>query len=135
MLASGGGDGALRSLSELAESLTRMTAAAAGAVRPLTCPLTAGRDSRVLISLLLAAGIEPDCYTTGHPGELDVEVSRALAEQLDLPYRVQTPEVPAPTGMSGSRRRPASSRRRTGSRASTASPTTSTIRSRSSGSG
>lgn len=90
-----GTDGAPESLPELAESLKRMTAAAASAVRPLTCPLTAGRDSRVLISLLLAAGIEPDCYTTGHPGELDVEVSRELAERLDLPYRVETPEVPA----------------------------------------
>jgi asparagine synthase (glutamine-hydrolysing) len=95
MLAPGNETGAPRDVEELAVLLSRSASAAVEAARPLVCPLTAGRDSRVLLALMLAIGAEPDSYyTTGEPGELDVEIARSIAAEVGVPYEVLTPELP-----------------------------------------
>ena len=79
---------------ELAEAMRSTMASATEHVRPLRCPITAGRDTRVLLALLLSVGAEADYYTSGEPGEIDVEVARDLASRLELPYRVTSPDTP-----------------------------------------
>ena len=56
--------------------------------------MTAGRDSRVLLGLSMAAGWRPTYYTSGADGDVDVDVARGVTERLGLPYEVVTPEVP-----------------------------------------
>jgi hypothetical protein len=80
----------------LAESLRRTTAAAVDAVGAVSCPLTAGRDTRALFALALSLGrTEIDYYTSGAAGEPDVEFARALAAHAGVEHRVVTPEVPS----------------------------------------
>ena len=78
---------------DVAEALTEL-ARAAGAIDPLTCGLTAGRDTRVLLALALAAGLDVDYYTSGHDDDIDVVIARDLAETFGLRHRLITPAVP-----------------------------------------
>ena len=76
-----------RNLGELMVSaLERMIAAAAG--RPIALPLSAGLDSRLIVSGLKRLGY-PHLLTFayGLPGNHEAETSRAIAERLDLPWR------------------------------------------------
>ncbi len=80
---------------ELADRLRATTAAAVVATREVSCPLTAGRDSRVLLALMLSLGERSiDYYTSGVAGEPDVEVARLLARRMGVPHRLTTPEAP-----------------------------------------
>jgi asparagine synthase (glutamine-hydrolysing) len=77
---------------ELVERLVesaRGLAALGGAVR---CPLTAGRDSRLCLALLRAAGVDADCYTGVSTGEIDVRVASDLAASFDLRHSVELHE-------------------------------------------
>ena len=78
---------------EVAESLTGLARAAAD-VHPLTCGLTAGRDTRVVLALALAAGLDVDYYTSGHETDVDVVIARELAEEFGLRHELITPRVP-----------------------------------------
>jgi asparagine synthase (glutamine-hydrolysing) len=74
---------------ELAERLVesaRGLAAFGGVVR---CPLTAGRDSRLCLALLRAAGVDADCYTGVSTGEIDVTVASDLAASFGLRHSVE----------------------------------------------
>ena len=80
---------------QLAESLATTTAAALTATRKISCPLTAGRDTRVLLALMLSLGErEADYYTSGLPGDPDVEIARLLAREVGVHHRLITPEIP-----------------------------------------
>ena len=80
---------------ELAERLRTTAAAALSTTREVSCPLTAGRDTRVLLALMLSLGERQlDYYTSGVPGEPDVEIARLLAREVGVPYRLITPEIP-----------------------------------------
>lgn len=56
----------------------------------LYCPITAGRDSRVVLAFLAADNEPPKCYTLQHPGhrndEQDLVIPRKLCAQNGFPY-------------------------------------------------
>ena len=79
---------------DVAGSLTALARATAE-INPLTCGLTAGRDTRVVLALALAAGLDVDYYTSGHESDVDVVIARALAEEFGLRHELITPRVPA----------------------------------------
>ena len=78
---------------DVARSLTELARATA-AIKPLTCGLTAGRDTRVVLALALAAGLDVDYYTSGHETDVDVVIARDLAETFGLRHELVTPRVP-----------------------------------------
>jgi hypothetical protein len=55
--------------------------------RPSVVPVTAGRDSRVVLAAALAAGIEFETTTGGEPGHPDVEIGRELARVAGVPWK------------------------------------------------
>lgn len=80
---------------ELAEALTRTTAAVGDGIEPITCGLTAGRDSRVILGLARGAGLAVDYFTSTATDEVDRRVAADLARRLGLAHRVLDPEEPA----------------------------------------
>jgi hypothetical protein len=86
-------------VAELAGRLQTATAAAVAMTSDVSCPLTAGRDTRVLLALMLALGErDADYYTSGLAGEPDVEIARLLARETGIRHRLTVPEVPAEAG-------------------------------------
>lgn len=83
-----------RAARELAAAMTRTMAALPRSGGPLSCGLTAGRDSRVIVALALAAGLDVDYFTSGSPDHVDVRRAAELAGRLGLRHRVIAPEVP-----------------------------------------
>jgi hypothetical protein len=82
------------SAEQLADRLRTATAAAVAGVPDVSCPLTAGRDTRVLFALMLSLGRrDVDYYTSGVPEEPDVEIARMLARHAGVTHRLVTPEV------------------------------------------
>ena len=55
----------------------------------ITCPLTGGRDSRLLAALLSRAGVPARYYTMGEVSGGDAEIARQIARILDVPYEVK----------------------------------------------
>ena len=55
-------------------------------------PVTAGRDSRIVLAAALAAGLEFESVTGGAPGEPDVEVGRQLAAAAGVPHSLIPPD-------------------------------------------
>lgn len=57
---------------------------------PLYCPLTGGRDSRVVLALLMETNPQIACYTMRHPehngAEPDLTVPAEIAKAFSLPY-------------------------------------------------
>ena len=78
---------------DVAQSLTALARSTAE-VDPLTCGLTAGRDTRVVLAIALAAGLDVDYYTSGHDADVDVVIARALANDFGLRHELVTPQVP-----------------------------------------
>ena len=54
---------------------------------PLECPITAGRDSRMLAGLMVARELQGRYHSAGDPESLDVRLGRLVAERLSLPHR------------------------------------------------
>jgi asparagine synthase (glutamine-hydrolysing) len=77
---------------ELGEFLEALTASAVAGIEPVRCALTAGRDSRLLLALLLAGGANADYYTIGRVGESDVDYAQELAAKFGLSHRLLTPK-------------------------------------------
>jgi hypothetical protein len=83
------------SAEELADRLMTTTAAAVDSMPNVSCPLTAGRDTRVLFALMLSLGMRAaDYYTSGVEGQIDVEIASLLAREAGVDHRVVTPDVP-----------------------------------------
>ena len=55
--------------------------------RPSVVPITAGRDSRLVLAAALAAGIDFETTTGGEPGHPDVEIGRQLARVAGVPWK------------------------------------------------
>lgn len=77
---------------ELARSLTALCAALGsqfpGQENVIECPVTAGRDSRLLVALARRAGLHPQYYTGGEPSSADVQIGVKIAQLYDLPHQV-----------------------------------------------
>lgn len=71
---------------KLAEQLIQPLKNLAQSSGALECPITSGRDSRVMVSLLMRAGIEAQFYTGGAVESNDAKIGGQLARQFDLPY-------------------------------------------------
>jgi len=59
-----------------------------GALGKVECPITAGRDSRVMTALLTTAKVPATYFTSGSEGDPDLEIGRQFAKRFRLPYRV-----------------------------------------------
>jgi hypothetical protein len=82
------------STDEIVTEMVELTAAAAAAGIPIDFGLTAGRDSRLLLALLLAAGADNVCcFTGGAEGSPDVEGARELTRALALQHEVRPLDV------------------------------------------
>ena len=55
--------------------------------RPSTVPITAGRDSRLILAAALKAGIDFDTTTGGEPGHPDVEIGKELARVAGVEWK------------------------------------------------
>ena len=82
-------------VAELADRLRTTARAAVSGRSEVSCPLTAGRDTRVLFALLLAVGRPGvDYYTSGVEGEPDVEIAAGIAAAAGVDHRLVTPALP-----------------------------------------
>ncbi|MGQ0615359.1 MAG: hypothetical protein ACT4PV_16635 [Planctomycetaceae bacterium] len=71
---------------QVRDTLTRLVGSFLGEnARPL-CDLTGGYDSRLVLGLLLAAGVRPEVTVSGPPTSGDVRVARNLAAALGLAF-------------------------------------------------
>lgn len=61
--------------------------------RPVLPDLTGGRDSRLLVALLLDAGFRCDATVTGRDGHPEVEIARRVAAGLGIELHVVPPDV------------------------------------------
>ena len=73
---------------ELARSMTCLTAAAVEDVERVGCALTAGRDTRVMAALLQHTDAHPLYFTGGASDSADVEVACEIAGRLGLDHEV-----------------------------------------------
>jgi hypothetical protein len=55
--------------------------------RPSVVPITAGRDSRLVLAAALAAGIDFETTTGGEPDHPDVEIGQQLARVAGVPWK------------------------------------------------
>ena len=80
---------------DLVDSLVGLTAATvADGGLPVKCAVTAGRDTRVVLALCLAAGITPETATMGAPEDIDVALGSRVAAYAGLTHRA-LPSGPA----------------------------------------
>jgi asparagine synthase (glutamine-hydrolysing) len=54
----------------------------------LSCPVTGGRDSRVLVSLMRHGGIRGRYFTEGVPGSGELEISSRIAQNIGIPHTI-----------------------------------------------
>ena len=73
--------------SELAKNMGDLLEVLSTSFGPLECPITAGRDSRMLTGLMVARGLPGDFFSAGDPQSTDVTIGRLVADRLGLPHR------------------------------------------------
>lgn len=71
----------------LARAMGAMLENLAASFGRLQCPITAGRDSRVLVGLMIAGDIPGDFFTRGDPASVDARIAACVARRLALPHR------------------------------------------------
>lgn len=71
----------------LADDMGAHLSELSGAFAPLQCPITGGRDSRVLTGLMMARDLPGDFFSAGEPDDPDVVYGTAIAERFGLPHR------------------------------------------------
>lgn len=76
---------------ELARSFTSMFRALSDSFGHLKCPITGGRDSRVLVAAMIASGVPATFITCGSTGSADVRIGTKIAESLRVPHHVSNP--------------------------------------------
>lgn len=87
--------GAATSVEQLADHMADLTESAARGLDPIRCAITAGRDSRLVLALVRARGIDPRCYTIGAHSSKDVTCAQALARRFGLAHEVLVPQEDA----------------------------------------
>ncbi len=75
---------------DLAGELQRPLISLAENFDSVVCPLTGGKDSRVIASLLMDANIESQYFTFGDPNGGDAQVAAGLAQKFDLKHEFKT---------------------------------------------
>jgi asparagine synthase (glutamine-hydrolysing) len=86
-------------IDDVADELVNLTAAVAETSSPVSVGLTGGRDTRVLLALLRAAGVDrAEYYTIGDDDDSDVRLARNVAVELGVPYRVMEPSTTDASG-------------------------------------
>ena len=65
----------------------------------ITCALSGGYDTRLMLALLLESGVNPKLYTYGRPSSPDVKIARLIVERLKLELDHFDREVPLPPGL------------------------------------
>lgn len=79
---------------ELGKRLARICGELSKHQGVLECPITGGRDSRLLVLLMMQADISTRYYTDAFPGsEADVALGHQIAEKFGLPYDVITKDL------------------------------------------
>lgn len=72
------GDGMVRNLQQLSANFG-----------PIRCPITAGRDTRVLLGATLRAGIETEYFTAGDAKSWDFQIGPQIATELGLSHELR----------------------------------------------
>jgi asparagine synthase (glutamine-hydrolysing) len=85
----------IASAGTLAKRMRQTLASAVMGVDEVTCAVTAGRDSRVLLGLSMSLGVPVSYYTSGVPGQPDVDIARAITARVGVSHRTVSPTVPA----------------------------------------
>jgi asparagine synthetase B (glutamine-hydrolysing) len=71
----------------VAEALKSAASGLPSTSGPIRMGLTGGRDSRLIVAALVAAGKEVTTFTRGPDGNADVEVARRVARALSVPHK------------------------------------------------
>jgi asparagine synthase (glutamine-hydrolysing) len=72
----------------LSDEMVKMLSELTSSFGELECPITSGRDSRVLVSVLLRGGIKAQYYTAGLPNSSDVRISKQISSSFGLSHEV-----------------------------------------------
>jgi hypothetical protein len=75
---------------EVAEQMAAMMGSACRGFDLVQCALTGGRDSRLLLALLLEAGVDVQYYTIGERGDPDIDIAVEVARKMELDYYLTT---------------------------------------------
>ena len=78
---------------QLAGELIQICQNLAQSFGSLECPITAGRDSRLMVALLIRGEIEAQYFTNGLLESPDIQIGSQIADQFNLPYRSQIDEA------------------------------------------
>jgi asparagine synthase (glutamine-hydrolysing) len=76
-----------REAESLASEMIAPLRVLADTLGPLECPITAGRDSRMLTGLMVAGGVPGDYFSVGESEGIDARMGAAIAQRLGLPHR------------------------------------------------
>lgn len=90
-----------QNVEQLASELIQTCSTLADNFGALQCPITAGRDSRLMVGLLIRGEIEAQYFTNGLPKSPDVRLGSQIAERFNLPYRSQLEEAVDDTFIQG----------------------------------
>lgn len=71
----------------VAADLGRPLAVLTNAFGPLECPITAGRDSRILVGLLMQQKLQASYFSSGEDDHLDVRIGSDIARGFGLPHQ------------------------------------------------
>lgn len=82
-----------KDVEQLAEELIEICSNLAQSFGSLQCPITAGRDSRLMVALLIRDDIKADFFTNGLEESPDVQIGSQIAHQFKLPYRTETEDL------------------------------------------
>jgi asparagine synthase (glutamine-hydrolysing) len=72
----------------LADDLTRSMRILSQSFDNIICALTGGRDTRLVASLLIHAGLKAQYYTFGEQSGTDAKIAKQIAETFDLSYKL-----------------------------------------------
>jgi asparagine synthase (glutamine-hydrolysing) len=72
----------------LSGELRELSHAVSNGFGVMECPLTAGRDSRLLAALLTHEQLPAHYYTSGSPASTDVTIGQSIAKHYNLPHRL-----------------------------------------------
>ena len=59
---------------------------------PVYCPITAGRDSRLLAAILLQGEMAAQYFVTGTPENIDVQIGEQISKKFNLPFHIEAVE-------------------------------------------